>query len=94
MKATLIIPGEKITAEDVEVQLVRPVMPPHGSGKPSGRLKVPCSLGEVFNRDLVAVLDVEGVGSFEVELGARGEDGGQAEGSFEVLKAPDGWSPP
>jgi hypothetical protein len=38
MRATLIIPGEKVTAEGVEVRCHRPPAPPHGSGKATGHL--------------------------------------------------------
>jgi hypothetical protein len=37
MKSPLIIPGEEITAADVEVELIHPARPPHGRGKPTGK---------------------------------------------------------
>ena len=95
MRATLIIPGEKITVEDVEVRFVPAQPPPHGDGKAAGFLAVPYSLCEMFNRHLPTVLVVEDVGGFEVEIGTRHYPGkGEVPGSFEVLKAPAGWAPP
>jgi hypothetical protein len=93
MRATLIIPGEKITAKDVEVEFVAPSPP--GGGKAGGFLTVPYSLYEMFHRRLPAVLVVEDVGRFGVEIAARqGRGGGKVKGTFAVISHPSGWSPP
>jgi hypothetical protein len=91
MRATLII-GD-MTMRDVEAVFLP--KSPHDSLGPPGELIVPVYLKSIFGRDLIATLEVGGVGAFEVKLwGRHGADGRKASGSFEVLRAPAGWSPP
>jgi hypothetical protein len=91
MKVTLIL-------GDTTVRGVRAIFGPKGAHDrrgPPGKLFVPVYLKAIFGRDLVATLEVGGVGAFAVKLwGRHGADGRMASGSFEVLRAPAGWSPP
>jgi hypothetical protein len=69
----------------------------HPATGPPGRLAVPVYLRGIFQRGLHATLEVDGVdGVFVVKLGDDVHDshGGEVQGSFEVLEAPESWEPP
>jgi hypothetical protein len=91
MKATLIL-------GNTTVRGVRAIFGPNGAHDrmgPSGKLFVPVYLKAIFGRDLVATLEADGVGAFAVRIGGGAYcDGGEANGSFEVLRPPAGWTPP
>jgi hypothetical protein len=75
-RATLIIGG--MIARNVETIFLP--KSPHDSLGPPGKLFVPVYLKAIFGRGLVATLEADGVGSFEVRIGNRGgRDGGQDE---------------